>query len=167
MSRSSGKNGRFRRRRPRRRRRLETIATAIALFAGWALQGVVRTALPGEEFSGRVSRVVDGDTFHVTGERSPVRLWGVDAPERAAPGGGKATAALARFAGARDVRCKIVDIDRYARIVARCFLDSGEDIADLMIGSGAAHEHLRYTGGFYLWRRLIPPERQQREPNAP
>lgn len=168
MARASRKVVRLRRRPPRRRRKLDTIVSALALFLCWAAQGVVRTALPGEEFAGRVLRIVDGDTLRIAGMRAPIRLWGVDAPERNAAGGGEATAALTRFARGQKVRCKVLDRDRYARVVARCFLGTGDDLSAMMIGSGAAREYLHYTGGFYVWRRLIQPERRaSTAPSAP
>jgi endonuclease YncB( thermonuclease family) len=52
------------------------------------------------DFSGRVTRIVDGDTFYVEGAPVRIRLWGLDAPERREDGYDEATAALRRISPA-------------------------------------------------------------------
>lgn len=113
------------------------------------MSGLPRMAIADQRVEGTVVRIVDGDTFYLSGVETRIRLWGVDAPERGAPGGAEATRALAEIAAGRRVVCKHVDTDRYGRIVGQCFLASGEDVAALMIARGAAREYLRYSGGYY------------------
>ncbi|WP_425409233.1 thermonuclease family protein [Hyphococcus sp.] len=103
----------------------------------------------GGEIEGVVTRVVDGDTFYISGTTTRIRLWGLDAPERAHAAGPAATRELKRLAEGRRVTCRKVDEDRYGRIVGQCFLSDGDDIAALMIKSGTAREFLRYSGGYY------------------
>jgi len=152
---------RFAQRRRQRRaprlpwRNFSGLAGVLVMLACWALQGPVKTALPGIEFEGRAVRVVDGDTLRIAGIGAPVRLWGVDAPERNERGGPEATALLRREALGHALACKEMAVDRYQRIVARCLrADTGEDISERMIESGLADEYMHYTGGFYQWRRL-------------
>src|SRR5690606_12441407 len=104
------------------------------------------------DFAGAVSRIVDGDTFYVEGVDTRIRIWGLDAPEANAPGGARATRTLSRLALGKNVVCERMDIDRYQRIVGRCRLENGADIAALMIESGAATEYVRYSGGYYSGR---------------
>lgn len=127
------------------------LAVAVYAFFG---EPARRSIWPEGAFEGRVARVVDGDTFHVEGVGPPVRLWGVDAPERDEDGFFEAGAALVQFVRGRTLRCEIVDRDRYGRVVARCRRDDGADVSRLMIESGAAAEYWRYTQGRYAIERL-------------
>jgi micrococcal nuclease len=104
---------------------------------------------PSEALAGAVASVVDGDTFYLQGVETRIRLWGVDAPERNAPGAAEATEAFSNLVAGRTLDCEEMDRDRYARIVARCTLDDGRDIARVLIDIGAATEVLRYSGGYY------------------
>jgi endonuclease YncB( thermonuclease family) len=97
----------------------------------------------------KVSKVGDGDTFTLRGESRRIRVWGLDAPERNDPGGAAATAALRGLISGRLLHCDVLDIDRYGRLVAQCFLPDGRDIAAAMIRSGVATEYCRYSRGFY------------------
>lgn len=99
--------------------------------------------------TGAVARVVDGDTFYLDGVETRFRLWGVDAPERNAPGAAEAAEALTNLVAGRTLACEEMNRDRYARIVARCTLDDGRDIARILIDIGAAIETPRYSGGYY------------------
>jgi endonuclease YncB( thermonuclease family) len=45
--------------------------------------------------------------------------------------------------------CQVLDMDRYGRYVAQCFLPDGRDIAAEMIRAGVATEYCWYSGGFY------------------
>ncbi len=89
------------------------------------------------------ANAVDGDTLRCANLDAPgrVRIARIDAPERGAPGGREATAALARMIKGREVRCTLVDADprragfqrtdRYGRPVARCEaggLDLGKEL---------------------------------------
>ena len=97
----------------------------------------------------RVSKVVDGDTFTLSGESRRIRIWGFDAPEWNHPGGAAATAALRGLISGNRLNCDVLDIDRYGRLVAQCFLPDGRDVAAEMIRSGVATEYCRYSRGFY------------------
>ncbi len=99
--------------------------------------------------SGTVSRVTDGDTFHLSGLDPAIRVWGLDAPERKQAGGSEATRALRSLITGTTLDCQFRDIDRYQRIVAQCFLPDGRDIAAEMIRMGVATEYCRYSGGYY------------------
>ena len=42
-----------------------------------------------------------------------------------------------------------MDVDRYERTVARCFLKDGREVNAVMIASGTAVEYHRFSKGFY------------------
>ena len=100
-------------------------------------------------FTGRVTRVVDGDTFWISSASERIRIWGLDAPETGTPGGSQATAALSSLIAGQQLTCRQRDIDRYGRIVGQCFLPDGRDITTAMIASGTAQEFCRYSGNHY------------------
>lgn len=101
------------------------------------------------ERTGRVSYVIDGDTFILKGNRQRIRLWGVDAPESDHRGGNASTSYLNALTHGQNVICKQIDVDRYGRSVARCFLPDGREINRLMIDSPHAKEYRRFSKGFY------------------
>ena len=97
----------------------------------------------------KVSKILDGDTFTLSGESRRIRVWGLDAPEWDHAGGSAATSTLRGLISGERLRCAVLDIDRYGRLVAQCLLPDGRDIAAEMIRSGAAREYCRYSRGYY------------------
>jgi len=123
---------------------LMALAIAAALMAKTGAQAQQSSAL-----DARVSKILDGDTFTLSGESRRIRVWGLDAPEWDQQGGSNATATLRSLISGKTLRCNVLDIDRYGRLVGQCFLPDGRDIAAEMIRSGAATEYCRYSRGFY------------------
>jgi len=66
----------------------------------------------------KVTRVIDGDTFETSRRKRPVRLAGVDAPERGRRGGATATKGLSEMILGKDVSVDTVARDKYGRAVA-------------------------------------------------
>lgn len=133
---------------PQRRRTQPFLLPVLAL----ALLLLVAPHTRAEEASvlvAKVSKILDGDTFTLSGESRRIRVWGLDAPEWNHRGGAAATATLRGMISGKRLRCAVLDIDRYGRLVAQCFLPDGRDIAAEMIRSGAATEYCRYSRGFY------------------
>ncbi|RVT90311.1 thermonuclease family protein [Sphingomonas crocodyli] len=101
-----------------------------------------------------IARAVDGDTL-VLG-RLRIRLWGIDAPERAQicqtishtnwPCGAKARTALAGLIARRPVACRSHGRDDYGRMVASCTV-GGHDIGGWLVLQGWALDYPRYSGG--------------------
>jgi endonuclease YncB( thermonuclease family) len=115
------------------------------------LLAMLLLAMPGsvaaaEPLRGPVARIVDGDTFDLAGAR--IRLWGVDAPEDDQPGGKAATATLARLVDGGAIACERKGRD-HARVVARCRLPDGRDVAAELVRSGYAMDYRRYSRGAY------------------
>ena len=109
-----------------------------------------RSGLPSDiDFSGRVTRIVDGDTFWISSQDVRIRVWGLDAPETRDPGGAAATAEMTRLVGGQTLHCRQRDIDRFGRIVGQCFLPDGRDITREMIRSGTATEFCRFSRNYY------------------
>lgn len=127
----------------------------IAVLTTMVLTGCVPTeiaapATPSRfDFAGQVTRVVDGDTFWVSSQRTRIRVWGLDAPEISDAGGSAATTRLANLISGRSVQCNMRDVDRHGRIVGQCWLPDGRDIAATMIASGTAREYCRFSGNYY------------------
>lgn len=97
----------------------------------------------------RVSKILDGDTFTLSGESRRIRVWGLDAPEWNHQGGSTATSTLHSLISGKQLRCAVLGVDRYGRLVAQCLLPNSRDIAAEMIRSGTATEYCRYSGGYY------------------
>ena len=99
--------------------------------------------------------VRDGDSFAIDGQ--VVRFWGIDAPEyhqncfkdsKTVPCGKFARQRLENLMKDEELQCERVDIDRYKRIVARCYIQD-EDLAALMVRAGFAFDYPRYSKGAY------------------
>ena len=136
---------------------VQSIGTAVFVVALAACAGYANLpsgagsseASGADTFSGRVTRVVDGDTFWISSQDERIRVWGLDAPEVDMPGGSQATATLSSMIAGQELTCRQRDIDRYGRIVGQCFLPDGRDITAVMIESGTAQEFCRYSGNHY------------------
>ena len=125
-----------------------------AILAGLTLAFWVATYSPAKIttppiYKGQVRYVVDGDSLYLRSRSQQVRLWGVDAPENGERGFKAATDYLFSIAQGKRVECRQIDVDRYGRSVARCFLPDGREINRLMIESGTAREYRHFTKGFY------------------
>lgn len=102
-----------------------------------------------DQIEAKVSKILDGDTFTLSGQSRRIRVWGLDAPEWNHRGGPQATAALKKLISGKRLRCGVLDVDRYGRLVSQCFLPDGRDIAWAMIQAGVATEYCRYSRGYY------------------
>lgn len=101
------------------------------------------------DFSGAVTRVVDGDSLYLQGLETQIRLFGVDAPERGKMGFHEAKATLTQLVRKDRLTCTQIDEDRFKRIVARCFFSDGKEVNRLMIESGTVLEYCRFSKGLY------------------
>lgn len=102
-----------------------------------------------EEFFGRVSKIVDGDSLYVTGHKEQIRLWGVDAPEKHEIGYNQATQMLRQLAYDQPLKIEKVATDKYGRTLARCYFSDGGELNHEMIRTGVVKEYMRFTKGFY------------------
>ena len=99
-----------------------------------------------------VTRVSDGDSLR--SGRLKIRLHGIDAPElrqscTAATGaswpcGKAARDAMAEIATKAPLRCILMDVDRYGRLIMRCY--AGDmDIAEHLVARGLALAYRQYS----------------------
>jgi endonuclease YncB( thermonuclease family) len=96
---------------------------------------------------GRVISVADGDTLTVLarqGERQRIRLYGIDAPEYRQAGHEAATAFVRSAALFSEVELKVIDTDRYGRIVALVTLPDGRTLNEELIRHGHAWVYDNY-----------------------
>lgn len=109
-----------------------------------------------EPIIGPVSKYRDGDTFLIGNQ--PIRLCGIDAPERDTHAGRQATAYLKRLTQGKALRCVPVNEGTvcdgrskrtsYDRIVAQCFVQ-GRDLAEMLVRDRHACDWPRFSGGAY------------------
>jgi endonuclease YncB( thermonuclease family) len=108
---------------------------------------------PTDTVVGRVTFIVDGDTFLIGKRR--IRLCGIDAPVQGHPGYRYSAKFLQRMIEGKTVRCVPVGAgatcvgrlmpQTKGRIVAQCFLE-GADVADEMVKAGHAKDWRRAAG---------------------
>lgn len=67
----------------------------------------------------RVTKVIDGDTFETASRKKPVRLAGVDTPEKGQPGFEAAKRSLQELIGGEEVEIDTVARDTFGRSVAK------------------------------------------------
>ncbi|NNM20881.1 MAG: nuclease [Gammaproteobacteria bacterium] len=116
-------------------------------------------------FEARTGIVYDGDSFLVKRGRNEIeiRLYGIDAPEKAQPWSAEARKALDKLIGGRMLRIDPVETDRYDRIVARVYrADDDLYVNAEMIRQGHAWVYRRYTDE----RKLLASEKLARRDDA-
>lgn len=91
--------------------------------------------------------ITDGDTFRSGDLR--IRLWGIDAPELKDHGGPEARQALADLTVGQPLVCDVVNVGKYGRMIAKCRLPGGADLACEMVKAGHAIDWPKYSGGAY------------------
>ena len=108
--------------------------------------------------SGRlaVTRISDGDSLRSGPLR--IRLFGIDAPERKqhctdAAGASWACGTAAKnaletlVASAPDLRCDLIDVDRYGRLIMRCFAGD-TDLGAALVRAGLALAYRQYSPAY-------------------
>lgn len=103
--------------------------------------------LSAQPLSGTVTRIVDGDTWYMTGSEIRVRGWGFDTPECTQPCDDAASRALARLILGRPLSCEIHHYS-HSRPVARCW-QGKMDVGQAMIARGHAVEVCRFSHNAY------------------
>ena len=107
------------------------------------------SAFATETFSGKVVRVLDGDTMVVLvggHDQVMVRLAHIDAPEKAQPFGQQAKQALADLAFSKEVGCELSGLDRYRRTIAVCMVN-GTVMNLELVKLGMAWVYRKYAHG--------------------
>ena len=99
---------------------------------------------------GTVVKVADGDTLtvNVDGEKTKIRLCGIDAPEKAQALGEESKLLLEKLALNKQVAFSEIERDRYGRTVAEVFVLGASEVfvnGD-MVQNGMAYHYDRYSG---------------------
>lgn len=105
-------------------------------------------AKAGQTVNAQVLRLADGDSLTVAiGEaESGVRLFGVDCPESAQARGAEAHAFTAGLlAPGTAITVRVMDEDRYGRLVGEVFLPDGRSLNVLLVQSGWAWWYQSYA----------------------
>ncbi|EOE5702528.1 thermonuclease family protein [Campylobacter upsaliensis] len=108
-----------------------------------------------KELTGKVSKVIDGDTIELlakTSKENPynhiaklkIRLYGIDAPELKQAYGKEAKEFLSALVLKQEVSLIIENKDKYDRFVGTLFL-KGQDINKEMVKNGYAHAYESFT----------------------
>lgn len=100
-----------------------------------------------KSYSGRVSRVYDGDTIHVidqNGQKHKIRMAYIDAPEIKQAYGTRSRDELKNIALDEKVKVRVFDIDRYQREVAQVLLGN-TDLNLRQVKQGAAWHYESYA----------------------
>lgn len=119
------------------------LAIAVSLFA---------VPSPGDDFQGRVVRIVDGDTIDVLHNRQAqrIRLYGVDAPEKSQPFGSRARQFTARLVFGQCVSVRDMGRDRYGRALAEIRLLDGRSLNRELVSNGFAWHYKHYSSDLDL-----------------
>jgi len=116
------------------------LTSALLLALLWVLPA------PAATLTGRVVRVVDGDTLVLLSEggaQHRTRLAGIDAPERGQPYGHKSTEHLSQLVAGRFVVVDWQNRDGCGRIVGKVLL-AGEDVCLEQVEAGLAWHYKHY-----------------------
>jgi endonuclease YncB( thermonuclease family) len=96
--------------------------------------------------TGHATYVVDGDTLDV--DKTRVRLWGINTPERKEAGYQDAKDYLKNITANATLNCMAFYFDKWKRTVASCEIE-GQDVARMMVLSGMARDYKKYSAGYY------------------
>lgn len=91
--------------------------------------------------------VIDGDTIVI--DHVHIRLAGIDAPELDQPYGKVSKWALVKMTKGQYVTANVVPEMSFDRVVARCFLPDGRDLAAEMVKQGLALDWPVFSKGAY------------------
>jgi len=107
--------------------------------------GVATSHCMEASFNARVSYVIDGDSIIVKKkkQKTRIRLWGIDTPEKSQPFSREAQRFTRRLLQGRTVKLIPVERDDYGRLVAIVLLGR-KNISEELVRSGLAWVHIYY-----------------------
>lgn len=98
-------------------------------------------------FSGKLVKVLDGDTVEVlhNGRAERIRLNGIDTPEKGQPFGNKAKQFVLNIAAGETVKVHATDQDRYGRTIGEIILPGDQSLNRLLVKEGYAWWYRQYS----------------------
>ncbi|WP_297445375.1 thermonuclease family protein [uncultured Campylobacter sp.] len=131
------------------------IAIIVLIFSfnqGFSFNAFLPQQNLGKELTGKVSKVIDGDTIELLAKENPyhhitklkIRLYGIDAPELKQAYGKEAKEFLSALVLKQEVSLIIENKDKYDRFVSTLFL-KGQDINKEMVKNGYAHAYESFS----------------------
>ena len=98
-------------------------------------------------YTGKVVRVLDGDTIEVLVEQKPIRirLAEIDCPEKNQPYGQAAKKYVLKIAAHEIVTVHSKAKDRYGRTIGEVILPNGDSVNRLLIRDGYAWHYKKYS----------------------
>jgi micrococcal nuclease len=121
--------------------RRSLVSVVVVLWALLPLSGYA------DQFTGQVVGILDGDTISVLreGKAVKVRLYGIDAPEKAQAFGTRARQFTAALVFQKDATIVIHATDRYGRIVGEVLLPDGRNLSQELVKAGMAWWYRPYA----------------------
>jgi micrococcal nuclease len=97
--------------------------------------------------TGLVTHIVDGDTYDIMldGQKTRIRMDGIDAPERGMDYYKQAKNYLGELCDNNEIRVEITDTDRYGRSIAKSYLPDGRELGHEMVKVGMAWHYKKYS----------------------
>ena len=106
-----------------------------------------------EQQTGKVVKVVDGDTFDLMSDKKiRIRMFGIDSPERGQSFSVKAKEFTAGLIAGKEITVTIINKDRYGRFVCDVYLDNGTSVNAEIVKAGYAWHFTRYSNDDELAR---------------
>ena len=118
----------------------------IILFCLVNVHSANSSTIP-DEFHGKVSKVIDGDTIYVRNEKLgivKIRLADIDTPEIKQPYGVQAKKVLEKKLFKKKVKIRKISIDRYKRVIGIVYKENLE-INHFLVINGHAWCYERYS----------------------
>jgi micrococcal nuclease len=119
----------------------------IALILGLTPVSSAFSPAGPREFSAKVIRIVDGDTFEVLDSDnrvSKIRMNGIDAPEKKQAYGTRSREAISALCFGKQIRVRVYSKDRNGRLIADTYLDN-RSLSLIMVSEGMAWHFKKYS----------------------
>ena len=99
------------------------------------------------KLTGKVIRVLDGDTIEILVQKKPIRirLADIDCPEKDQPFGQVAKQFVLKIAAHKSVTVESKTKDRYGRIIGEIFLPNGDSLNQMLLRKGYAWHYKKYS----------------------
>lgn len=124
---------------------MKYLLTSVFVFVFLFLLSVAQ--VQAESFTGKLVKVLDGDTVEVMhdGKAERIRLAQIDCPEKGQPFGQAARRYVLDVAAQKVVTVEVETVDRYGRTVGEIFFSNGTNLNKQIVGAGYAWQYKKYS----------------------